>query len=130
MTPPEKLTSLSHEALVALVAVLQRPVAALRATNDALRADIARLTREGKRQAAPFSKGSRVSQPKRPGRKPGAGTFHYHEAPVSAQNYAGVMVTDRGRSYDAQAFDEVSQQKCLAHILRSIRDVGAHPFIF
>ena len=81
---------------MALVAVLQRPVAALRA-------NIARLTREGKRQAAPFSKGSRVSQPKRPGRKPGAGTFHYHEAPVSAQNYAGVMVTDRGRSYDAQA---------------------------
>jgi transposase len=33
------------------------------------------------------------------------------------------MVTDRGRSYDAQAFDRVDQQKCLAHILRSIRDV-------
>jgi len=85
MAPPENLTSLSHEALVALVAVLQRPVAALRATNDALRADIARLTREGKRQAAPFSKGSRVSQPKRLGRKPGSGTFHYREAPLSAQ---------------------------------------------
>ena len=63
---------------MALVAVLQRQVAALRA-------DIARLTREGKRQAAPFSKGSRVSQPKRPGRKPGSGTFHYREAPLSAQ---------------------------------------------
>ena len=38
-------------------------------------------------------------------------------------DYAGVMVTDRGRSYDAQAFDRVAQQKCLAHILRSISDV-------
>jgi transposase len=37
---------------------------------------------------------------------------------------AGVMVTDRGRSDDAQAFDRVDQHKCLAHILRSISDVG------
>jgi transposase len=35
----------------------------------------------------------------------------------------GVMVTDRGRSDDAQAFDDVQQQKCLAHVLRSIRQV-------
>src|SRR6266508_4319281 len=33
------------------------------------------------------------------------------------------MVTDRGRSDDAQAFDRVEQQKCLAHILRSLSDV-------
>jgi transposase len=36
---------------------------------------------------------------------------------------AGVMVTDRGRSDDAKAFDRVAQQKCLAPILRSISDV-------
>jgi transposase len=36
---------------------------------------------------------------------------------------AGVMVTDRGRRYEAQAFDRVAQQKCLAHILRSLSDV-------
>ncbi|HEX9870173.1 MAG TPA: transposase, partial [Candidatus Tectomicrobia bacterium] len=35
----------------------------------------------------------------------------------------GVLVTDRGRSYDAQALDGVPQQKCLAHIQRSIGDV-------
>jgi hypothetical protein len=35
----------------------------------------------------------------------------------------GVMVTARGRSDDAQAFDAVDQQKGLAHILRSISDV-------
>jgi transposase len=50
---------------------------------------------------------------------------HRHEEvqEVIPPDYAGVMVTDRGRSYDAQAFDAVAQQKCLAHILRSIRDV-------
>ena len=32
-------------------------------------------------------------------------------------------VTDRGRSYDAQALSEVRQQKCLAHVLRSISEV-------
>jgi transposase len=76
---------MSHEALVALVAVLPRQVAEVRAANDALRAAIARLTRDGKRQAAPFSKGSRVSQPKRPGRPPGSGPFHDREAPLSEQ---------------------------------------------
>jgi transposase len=34
----------------------------------------------------------------------------------------GVLVTDRGRSDAAQAFDGVPQQKCLAHIQRSISD--------
>ena len=38
-------------------------------------------------------------------------------------DYAGVMVTDRGGSYDAQALSEVRQQKCLAHVLRSISEV-------
>ena len=37
--------------------------------------------------------------------------------------YGGVMVTDRGRSYDAQALSGVKQQKCLAHVLRSISEV-------
>ena len=32
---------------------------------------------------------------------------------VVPADYAGVMVTDRGRSYDAQALSEVRQQKCL-----------------
>ena len=38
-------------------------------------------------------------------------------------DYDGVMVTDRGRRSDAQAFEAVHQHKCLAHIQRSIRDV-------
>jgi hypothetical protein len=44
---------------------------------------------------------------------------------VIPPDYDGVMVTDRGRSYDAHSFDDVKQQKCLAHILRSINDVVA-----
>ena len=39
---------------------------------------------------------------------------------VVPSDYGGVMVTDRGRSYDAQALSGVKQQKCLAHVLRSI----------
>jgi len=39
---------------------------------------------------------------------------------VLPADYAGTMVTDRGRSYDARAFAAVRQQKCLAHVHRSI----------
>jgi hypothetical protein len=85
MTPSEYPTSLSRDELLALVAVLQRQVAALTAANEALRTDIARLSRDAKRQAAPFSKGTRVARPQRPGRKPGAGPFHSREAPPPEQ---------------------------------------------
>jgi hypothetical protein len=74
MLQPEALPTLSREELLALVAELQRQIAALRAEIDALK-------RGGKRQAAPFSTGSRVAEPKRPGRKPGSGTFRSRAAP-------------------------------------------------
>ncbi|MGH2610919.1 MAG: IS66 family transposase [Tepidiformaceae bacterium] len=50
---------------------------------------------------------------------------HRHEEvqAVIPADSIGVMVTDRGRSYDAQAFDDVHQQKCLAHSQRSLSDV-------
>jgi hypothetical protein len=50
---------------------------------------------------------------------------HRHDevAEVIPSDYGGVMVTDRGRSYDAHAFDGVKQQKCLSHIQRNISDV-------
>jgi transposase len=52
---------------------------------------------------------------------------HRHEEvhEVIAADYVGVMVTDRGRSYDAQAFEEVRQHKCLAHVQRSLSNVLA-----
>ena len=85
---PEDTTSLSQEELLALVAQLQqqvselqRQVAQLAASNETLQAENAELKRGAKRQATPFSKGTRVSQPKRPGRKPGEGTFSFRQAP-------------------------------------------------
>ena len=37
--------------------------------------------------------------------------------------YTGVMGTDRGKSYDAEEFDAVQQQKCLGHLQRNITAV-------
>lgn len=74
MSEPRDLPALSREELLALVVELQRQITELRAEID-------QLTRGGKRQAAPFSKGSRVENPKPPGRKPGSGPFHYRAVP-------------------------------------------------
>jgi transposase len=63
---------------------LERQVGELQAVIAALRAELEQLTRRGKRQAAPFSKDARVAQPKRPGRKPGQGPFHFRAAPCAA----------------------------------------------
>jgi hypothetical protein len=38
-------------------------------------------------------------------------------------DYAGVMVTDRGKSYDAEALLGVKQQKCLDHLKENIHEV-------
>jgi transposase len=88
MSFPEDIASLSREELLALVAELQRQVTALQkqvtelaASNQELRAEMERMTRQSHRQTAPFSKGTRTKQPKRPGRKPGEGRFSFRQAP-------------------------------------------------
>lgn len=81
MTFPLDLALLSREDLLALVAGLQRQIAELTATVEALRTELDHVKRSGKRQAAPFSRGTRVAHPKPPGRKPGTGTFRIREAP-------------------------------------------------
>ena len=81
MSEPKDLLALSREELLALVVELQRQLAEVRARSENLRAEIEQLKQGGKRQAAPFSRGTRVTDPKPPGRKPGAGTFRYREAP-------------------------------------------------
>jgi hypothetical protein len=48
---------------------------------------------------------------------------HQEVQEIIPADYVGVMVTDRGRSYDAHTFDDVRQQQCLAHIQRSLSDV-------
>jgi regulator of replication initiation timing len=64
---------MSLEELLALVAQLQhqvselqRQVVQLAASNETLQAENAELQRGAKRQATPFSKGTRVSNPKPP----------------------------------------------------------------
>jgi transposase len=81
MSSAENVKSLSREDLLALVAQLQQQVTELTATVEELRAENSQLQRSAKRQAAPFSKGTRSQNPKRPGRKPGEGTFSFRGAP-------------------------------------------------
>ena len=66
-----------RDELMGLVTQLQVQVAQLTAAKEELHKQLAELKRAGKRQAAPFSKGGRSSRPKRPGRKPGMGSFSY-----------------------------------------------------
>lgn len=85
MTLPEDITTLDRDALLELVAELQRRIAELTARNEALEAENEQLKRGAKRQAAPFSKGTRVAKPKPPGRKAGSGAFRYREIPLPEQ---------------------------------------------
>ena len=75
------LPSCQHGELIALVSRQQDQVARLTATIKELRKELAEAKRAGKRQAAPFSKGGRTDRPKRPGRKPGIGSFSYRKPP-------------------------------------------------
>jgi len=81
MSEPKRVESLNPAELLRRVESLQRQVAELERQNAELRAENARLQRRQQRQAAPFSKETRVAEPKRPGRKPGQGRFTYRPAP-------------------------------------------------
>ena len=72
--PSSVLDHLSREELI-------ERIGALEALVLELRAEIERLKRAGKRQATPFSKGERKKNSKRPGRKPGQGTFRHRARP-------------------------------------------------
>jgi transposase len=82
MVPSTDLPSLSRDDLIALVVRQRHQIAELTAAVETLRGEVERWTRDGKRQAAPFSKGTRVAHPKKPGRKPGQGTFRYRLPPA------------------------------------------------
>lgn len=88
----KELAQLGKQALLAFVAPLLTELSALKARveellaeNAALRAQLDQLARDSKRQAAPFSKGQRKAQPKRPGRKPGRGLFTFRSLPTPDQ---------------------------------------------
>ena len=79
-----------HDDLIALVnrhrgenARLQLQVVRQLATITELQKQLVEAQRAGKRQAAPFSKGTRTAKPKRPGRKPGKGRFSYRKPPAA-----------------------------------------------
>jgi transposase len=64
---------------------LQREIQRLQAENEGLKKKIEGLEEElraAKRQAAPFSKGQRKANPKRPGRRAGVGIFRNRPAPA------------------------------------------------
>jgi hypothetical protein len=48
---------------------------------------------------------------------------HQEVQEIVPRNYQGAMVTDRGRSYEAHSFRRVKQQKCLAHLQRTLSEV-------
>ena len=81
MCEAKDIPSSERDELMGLVTQLQGQVAQLTAANEELHEQVAELKRAGKRQAAPFSKGGRSSRPKRPGRKPGMGSFSYRKSP-------------------------------------------------
>jgi hypothetical protein len=45
---------------------------------------------------------------------------HQEVQEVVPTDYQGVMVTDRGRSYEAYRFSRVKQQTCLAHLQKTL----------
>jgi transposase len=71
--------------LLTELTALRARVEELLAENAALKAQIDRLARDAKRQAAPSSKGQRKAQPRRPGRKPGRGRFTFRTLPTPDQ---------------------------------------------
>lgn len=79
------LAKLGREELAALVLEQAAAIERQTALIAALQAKVEELTRSGKRQAAPFSKGARKKDPKKPGRKPGQGLFKRREAPAPEQ---------------------------------------------
>lgn len=81
MLSPEDLAALSRDELLRVIAAQQQQIAELVARVEALQAEVERLKRQGQRQAAPFSKGTRIATPKKPGRKPGQGPFTHRLTP-------------------------------------------------
>lgn len=71
---------------------LREELARLQEQLAAALAEIERLKRSSKRQATPFSKGTRHQKPQKPGRKPGQGPFACRAAPSPASVTARVRV--------------------------------------
>ena len=66
----------TYEELVELTRLQARQIEQLRAEVERLKVELDQSKRAGKRQAAPFSRGTPKADPKRPGRKPGHPPSH------------------------------------------------------
>jgi transposase len=77
------LESLGREELIGIILDQHRLI-------EQLRSDIEQLKKRG--SAAPFSKGTRKSDPKTPGRKPGQGYFRFRAVPEQAEKEASIVV--------------------------------------
>ena len=80
------LESLSREELIGMILEQARQI-------EELRRELERIGRGGKRSAAPFSKGTKIEDPKRPGRKPGEGPFERRKAPEETTPVEATRVT-------------------------------------
>src|SRR5690606_39374062 len=83
--PSSPREQLSRDELIEHIGMLMERIRVLEALVAELRAENERLMREGRRQAAPFSKGKRKATPKKPGRKPGEGRFSYRTRPAASE---------------------------------------------
>jgi len=79
----ERLESLSRDELIQIILDQMRVI-------EQLRLEVEQLKRRG--SAAPFSKGTRNSDPKPPGRKPGQGHFRFRSAPEQTASGETVKV--------------------------------------
>ena len=77
------LESLGREELIQIVLDQHRLI-------EQLRADVEQLKKRG--SAAPFSRGTRKSNPKAPGRKPGEGYFRFRKEPEQAKKEGATTV--------------------------------------
>jgi len=48
---------------------------------------------------------------------------HQEVCEMIGDQFAGVLICDRGKSYDADPLRDLPQQKCLAHLIRNARDL-------
>jgi len=78
------LAALSRDEMVKLVLEQHYHISELTTKVETLQAEEVRLKRDGPRRAALFSKGTRVTAPKKPERKPGQWVFCSRAPPENA----------------------------------------------
>jgi len=92
----EEIARLSVEELIALVLELREQVERLAKEHAVLKHRLEENERSSKRQAAPFSKGEKKVNPKKPGRKPGKGKFSRRDPPPEEEITHRVQVPLQG----------------------------------